>query len=159
MSDSNVKKALINSALDFLTVVTDINTESGTVSSLPIIPAANIAWENRKFEPPVSDLWSSVFYVPNNPDGRTIGVGGIDEENGFMQIDFSIPTQSGDESLNDWYDKARIFFVAGRSFQYATQNVLVISSGMTQGRVIDNYFRKSLTVFFKAQVKRTILTN
>jgi hypothetical protein len=158
MNDSNVKKALISAASDFLTVVTEIDTESGTVGSLPIISAANVSWENRKFEPPVTELWSAVFYVPNNPVGRTVGVGGIDEANGFMQIDFSIPTDSGDEQMNDWEDKARVYFVAGRSFLYAGQNVLVISSGMTQGRVIDNNFRKSLTVFFTAQVKRPILT-
>jgi hypothetical protein len=158
MNDSNVKKALITAASDFLTVVTEINTESGTVSDLPIIPAANISWENRTFEAPVTELWAAVFYVPNNPVGRTVGVGGIDEANGFMQIDLSIPTDSGDEQMNDWYDKARLYFVAGRSFLFNTQNVLVISSGMTQGRVIDNNYRKSLTVFFTAQVKRPILT-
>ena len=158
MADSNVKKALIAAASDFLTVTTSIDTESGTIADLPIILPANISWENRKFEPPITELWSSVFYVPNNPTGRTVGVGGIDEANGFIQIDLNIPTDSGDEQMNDWEDKARVYFVAGRSFLYAGQSVLVISSGMTQGRVIDNNYRKSLTVFFTAQVKRPILT-
>ena len=158
MNDSNVRKALNAAALDFLTVVTEIDTSTGTIASLPTIPTDNIAWENRKFKPPVGSLWSSVFYVPNIPEGRTVGVGGIDEINGFIQIDFNIGEDTGDGEINDWEDKARIYFTTGRSFTYDGQNVLVISSGLGQGRTVDNNFRKSLTVAFKAQLNRYILT-
>lgn len=159
MDDSNVKAALIAAAVDFLTEVTEISTESGTYSDLPTIPLEHVAWENVNFDQPTSDTWAAVFYVPNIPEGRTVGAGGFDDINGFMQIDLNIPNGSGDGGLNAWENKARKYFVAGRSFHYSGQKVLAIQSGLSQGRNVDNNFKKSLTVFFKAQLKREILTN
>ena len=158
MSDSSVRKALNTAALDFLTVVTSISTSKGVISGLPIIPASHVAWENRDFTAPQGSLWASVFFVPNVPEGRTVGVGGIDEMNGFLQIDFNVGMDAGDSELLSWEDKARIYFTAGTSFKHDNQNVLVLSAGLGQGRIIQNNFRKSLTVAFSAQLKRYIKT-
>ena len=110
------------------------------------------------FTPPNGSFWASVFYLPNQPAARTIGVKGINEINGFIQIDFNVNADSGEGELIDWEQKADMYFHAGRSFTYSGQNVLVISSGMSQGRIVDNFYRKSLTVEFRSQLKRSLIT-
>ena len=158
MNDSDVRKSLNAAALDFLTVVTEINTSSGAVTGLPIIPAKSIAWENRKFQPPVGSLWAAVFYVPNIPESRTIGLGGIDEITGFIQIDFNVGLDTGDSEFVNWEDKARLYFTSGISFDHGSHSTLVLSSGLGQGRRDGSDYTKSLTVAFKSQLNRNILT-
>tara|TARA_A200000159_G_scaffold162979_1_gene188068 strand:- start:22338 stop:22787 length:450 start_codon:yes stop_codon:yes gene_type:complete len=143
---SNEKKtqaALIDAAKTFL-------TEGDT----PTLPLASIAWENRIFDDSGKNIWSSFKYTPNQPIARTIGNGGFDDLTGFIQIDFNIPTNSGDYVLREWEDKGREFFTSGTRFENGGHSVLVTSAGMSQGRVVENYFRKSLTVGFKSQLKR-----
>jgi len=143
MSDTNVRGALIQAASDFLT--------TGT----PAIDAGAIAWENRVSDAVSNaDLWSSVFYRPNTPEARTVGFNGIDEQTGFLQIDINSPVGEGESQVNAWEDKARSFFAGGNKFTLGNISVLVTSTGMSQGRSVDNHYRKSLTIAFRAQLKR-----
>lgn len=154
MNDIKVRNALIAAAQDFLTANESINTAAGTISGLPILSADSIGWENSLFAPAEKDPWVSVFYIPNTPQGRTIGQRGYDEQTGFLQIDFNVAPDSGEAVLLDWEQKARIYFHSGRSFVFEGQSVLVTSCGMSQGRHVENFYRKSLTVSFRAQLKR-----
>ena len=154
MSSVNTRKALISGAESFLTANETISTASGAISGLPVIDAGSIAWENVKFSVGAKDPWASVFYKPNTPEGRTVGQRGYDEINGFIQIDFNTAMDKGEGALLAWEEKARIFFHAGRVLSYGGQNVLVISAGMSEGRQIDNFYRKSLTVAFRGHLKR-----
>lgn len=154
MNDTKIRKALIAGADEFLTAAASIDTTQGTVSGLPILPEDSIGWENRAFNPAGKDPWVSVFYVPNTPEGRTVGQGGQDQITGFIQIDFNIAPDQGEGPLIDWEDKARLYFHPGRSFIYSGQSVLVISSGMSQGRHVENFYRKSITVSFRGHLKR-----
>ncbi len=151
---SNIRKALVEAAQDFLIANETIVTPMETFAGLPIIPESSIAWENEKFSPRGKETWASVFYVPNVPDARTIGVGGFDSADGFMQIDFNVAPDSGEKAHMDWERKAEIYFHPGRSFFYAGHSVLVTSSGLSQGRHVENFYRKSLTVAFRSQLKR-----
>ena len=152
------RAALMQAVKDFLTTNATISTAEGVVVGLPTILDANIAWRNKKFDPSGKDLWCSVFYTPNSPVGRTVGVGGMDEINGFVQIDFNIAPDVGEGVFLKWEEKAELFFHAGRFFTYEGHSVIVTSSGMTQSRFVDNNFRQSLTVAFKSHVKRPQLT-
>lgn len=155
MNDTKIRKALIAGAKEFLTAAESIDTTTGTISGLPIIPANSVAWENRKFDDiGGKDPWASVFYRPNIPQGRTVGQRGMDQIVGFMQIDFNVTPDSGEKVLIDWEEKARIYFHPGRFFVYEGQSVLVVSSGMSQGRHVENFYRKSVTVSFRGHLKR-----
>lgn len=141
--DTNVRGALLKAAEDFLT--------TGDFA----IPKLAIAWENR-ISKAAQDfpLWASVFYRPNNPVSRTIGRNGIDQITGFLQIDLNIPLGTGEKDLIDWESKGREFFAPGNRFSLDSTSVLVTESGIGQGRSIENNFRKSYTVVFKADLKR-----
>lgn len=158
MTDANVRKALIAAASDFLVANATISTSAGDLTGLPTIDAANIAWENRNFKAFDKGLWTSVFYVPNRPEIRTIGPGGFDEISGFLQIDFNAPPDSGEKALVEWETKGRAYFHGGRFFVNGGQSVLVVSSGMSEGRIAENFYRKSFTVVFRSHLKRVVLT-
>lgn len=155
MNDTKIRKALIAGAKEFLTAATSIDTVQGTVTGLPTLSADAVGWENRSFDPAGKDPWASVFYRPNIPEGRTIGQSGFDQITGFMQIDFNIAPGQGEKPLIDWEEKARIYFHPGRFFVNEGQSVLVISSGMSQGRHVENFYRKSITVSFRGHLKRS----
>lgn len=158
IDDTKTRAALIQAAQDFLTANSTINTTEGAITDLPTIPATSIGWENKNFDTQSKEIWCSVFYRPNTPTARTIGPGGIDEVNGFMQIDFNIAPDTGENVLIDWKKKARLFFHGGRYFQFEGHSVIVTSSGMGNSRHVENYFRQSLTVAFKSHIKRPQLT-
>jgi len=157
-NDTKTRTALIAAAKDFLTVNPSIQTKSGLEENLPVLPANAIAWENRKFEFQGKGVWSSVFYRPNQPIARTIGPCGQDELSGFMQIDINVALDSGEEDLIAWERKARLFFHAGRFFTFENLAVIVTSTGMSAGRIVDTHYRKSITVAFRSHLHRTQLT-
>lgn len=155
MSATKIRKALIAGAKEFLTAAASIETTQGQVSGLPTLPADSIGRENRIFDHIGKDPWASVFYRPNTPTGRTVGQGGIDQITGFVQIDLNVAPGRGEGPLIEWEEKARVYFHPGRSFAYQGQSVLVISSGMSEGRHVDNFYRKSITVAFRGHLKRS----
>lgn len=158
INDNKVRAALIQAAEDFLTANATISTTEGDVENLPVIADTDIAWENRNFDTQAPTTWVSVFYRPNAPIARTIGPGGNDEMTGFMQIDFNIASDSGESELLPWNEKARLFFHGGRYFANSGQSVIVTSSDLSQSRLVENYFRQSLTVAFRSHLKRPQLT-
>lgn len=158
INENKVRAALIEAASDFLKENATISTTEGVVEGLPVVEAGQIAWENKNFDTQGKEIWCSVFYRPNPPVARTIGPGGFDEINGFMQIDFNVGSDSGESALLKWNQKARLFFHGGRFFRNEGHSVIVTSSNLSQTRHVENYFRQSLTVAFKSHVKRPQLT-
>lgn len=158
MKDSDVRAALMESAVAFF-AATSIVTDDETFINQPVVIPANVAWENKTFDTSNKPLWVSVYYQPNKPEVRTIGDKGYDEITGYIQIDFNIPKDSGEGGLPAWENKLRKFYHAGRVFSKDGQNVIVTSSGMSQGRHVDSFYRKSATIYFKSQLKRPKLTN
>ena len=154
MSTVKTKKALMTAAKDFLTANASIDTTAGTVTGLPTVPAASIGWESRIFQPAQKDPWMSVFYTPNTPTGRTIGPCGSDQITGFMQIDVNVAPNTETKIFDDWEEKGRIYFHSGRSFIYGGQPVIITSCGMSAGRHVNNFYRKSLTIAFRSYIKR-----
>lgn len=154
INENKIRAALIQAAQDFLTGNSTISTTEGDVEGLPTVKSDKIAWENKNFDTQGKETWCSVFYRPNPPISRTIGPGGFDEINGFIQIDFNVGTDSGEGDLLSWNQKARLFFHGGRYFQNAGHSVIVTSSSLGQSRLVENNFRQSLTVAFKSHVKR-----
>lgn len=158
IEDNKARAALIQASVDFLTATTTISTSDGSYTGLPTIPIGNIAWENRNFDTVGKDIWASVFYRPNAPAARTIGPGGFDELNGFLQIDFNTQKDIGEELMLKWREKSRLFFHGGRYFSHSGHSVIVIASDLGQSRHVENNFRQSLTVAFKSHIKRPQLT-
>ena len=142
MAESDTQGAILAAVSDFLT------------AGSPSIAAADIAWENVHFDPAGLPVWARVSFVPNQPGVVTLGSQGLDRGNGFFQIDMNIPVGTGDATLRAWYELARAYFIAGRVFTQTGQSAIVLSCGETPGRMVDNWFRKSITVFYRSDFQR-----
>lgn len=156
--DTRVRAALISAAKDFLRNNQTITTDEGDISGLPFAEKDAIAWENEAFNAYDKNFWASVFYVPNQPSVSTLGNKGKDLLTGFMQIDFNVPENTGDKTQLSWEKKAGLYFYAGRSFSNNDQTVVVTSAGVSQGRNVNKFWRKSLTVAFRSHIKRPVIT-
>jgi len=139
---NKVRTALVTASKTFLTASSSIDTSDGEITGLPTMASGKVSWENRKFSIPSNDVYASVFYVPNNPEAATIGSGGQDILTGFLQIDIDIPSGKGEKEMMSWERKAELYFPAGRSFSEDGQNVIVTSSGFSQGRQNGDTWRK-----------------
>lgn len=153
-TDSNLRAALIGAANDFLTANSSIDTETGTVSGMPTMAAGDIAWENMHFKAGNKDTWARVSLLPAASAGGTIGHGGFDQESGILQIDINIPQGKGDSELILWDTKRRVFFHGGRTFSVGGHSVLVKTSEISQGRIIEGFYRKSISVNYISYLKR-----
>ncbi len=154
IDEIKTRNAIISAAREFLTQGTSMNTRFGLIENLPTIEESSISYENKNFDTDNKPVWCSIFYVPNQPFSTTVGGCGVDEINGFLQIDFNIPPDTGESVLMDWEQKARLFFHHGRGLVLDGHSVLVTSSGMSQGSHVENNYRKSLTVAFRSRVRR-----
>ena len=142
MADSDIKKALLTAAKTFL----EAQGFTGAIH-----------WENRVFDPSGLQKWASIFHIPNQPSVVTLGTGGLDRETGFLQIDFNIPQNTGDGALNTWADAARGEFIAGKSYTFSGQTIIILNTGIGAGRNVDSWFRKSLTINYRADLTRAII--
>lgn len=113
-----------------------------------------VAYENKKFDPPKDKPWAAFFFVPIQPVVFTLGTGGYDEQRGFVQIDLNYPTDDGEKDVAAKADAIRDAFKAGFQFSYSGQEVRIVSCGRSQGRSINNYYRVSITIQFLAFIVR-----
>jgi hypothetical protein len=114
------------------------------------------AYENVAFEAPEGKNWYAFFFVPVVSRIATLGPLGMDEEQGFVQIDINVPRHQGERDLRSLHTKVRTCFPPASSLIYDGQSVSLLSVSRSGGREVDGYFRISSTVRWKAQVPRTV---
>lgn len=139
MADSDIKKALVTAAKTFL----EAQGFTGAIQ-----------WENKTLDPGGLPKWASIFFVPNQASVVSLGTGGLDRQTGFMQIDFNVPQNTGDGAFNAWEDAARAEFIAGKSYTLNGISTIIINAGFGPGRNVDSWFRKSLTISYRADLTR-----
>lgn len=118
------------------------------------IAAGATAWPNKDFDPAGKAIWAKVSHVPNTPTVATLGRGGRDRGTGFVQIDLNVPEGTGDGALRAWENLARAAFIAGGTLTQSGQVVRIISCGIGQGRTVDNWWRRSITVVYRSDFTR-----
>lgn len=109
---------------------------------------------NVKYEPAGDTPWARLSFIPNQPSVASLGAGGKDEIDGFVQIDLNFPMGSGSLAAETKADFYRTLFPAGARFSYNGQEVLVTSCGISSGRIIDSWYRVSVTIAWYAQLQR-----
>lgn len=116
--------------------------------------SAKTEFENLAFTPPTAEAWASFYFVPSQPVVATLGTRGDDRYDGFVQIDLNYPLNSGANPVRAMGDSITNRFTAGRRFSYSGQEVVIVSCGCSQGRVVNSFYRVSVTVVFYAFVTR-----
>lgn len=141
MSQNKIKKTVMQSAADAL----------ATISGF--IVGTSVAWPSISFSP-LTEAWVKVSYMPSKSSTQTFGIGGENEQLGILQIDVSIPTNSGDKEQDRILTVLESFYVPGVSVTLNGQPVSFISCDRSNGRHIDGFWRVSLSVGFRARYSR-----
>lgn len=115
---------------------------------------AKTQYENLAFTTPTGEAWAAFYFVPSQPVVATLGAGGSDRLDGFVQIDLNYPANKGTKDVRDKADALRSLFTAGARFSYSGQEVIVASCGRSQGRIVNGFFRVSVTIVFYAHITR-----
>lgn len=111
-------------------------------------------YENRDFTKPNGLPWASVYFVPADPVVSSLGDDGLDEYDGFLQIDLNYVRNEGRAMSRAHYDILREHFKPGAGHEYAGQLVTSTGCAMTQGREVDGWYRVSVSCFFRAYISR-----
>lgn len=118
-------------------------------------PEAYIAYENIVFDPPNGIPWAKVFFMPNPPVVASLGTTGSDLVDGFVQIDLNWPQNSGTFDIGEVAEQIRNLFTAGSRPAYCGQEVVIKSCGRSQGRIVNGFYRISVTITFYAHINRS----
>lgn len=113
-----------------------------------------VCWENTTFAAPDSSPWLAVFFVPVDNSVNTLGPTGLDEEIGFLQIDVNYPKGGGESDMRATLEKIRRCFYNGRRITFDGQMVTILSASSSGGRIVDNHYRKSITVRWRTYIQR-----
>lgn len=124
------------------------------IKMLDLIPV--VSWPNKKFTPPPS-TWIRVTYMPSQDFTETLGEGGEQELLGIVQIDVNILTDTGEKTQNLILAQLEAYFVPGKRFTYQSQTVNFVSCNRSSGRIVDSFFRVSISVNFYARYFRPAL--
>lgn len=116
-------------------------------------PPVEVAWPNKKFKTPAGS-WIRVSYMPSQDSTETLGEGGEQELLGIIQLDVNILTDIGEKTQNLILGQLEAYFVPGKRFTYKSQTVNFVSCNRSSGRIIDSFFRVSLSVSFYARYFR-----
>lgn len=117
-----------------------------------------LATENEEFDPsieaPNGETWCKFTFSPNTPEVKTLGTNGEDEVTGFAQFDINIKPGTSDSETFDYYETLRLAFSAGSYLTYGSDAVLITSCGLSQGRRLDEIYRKSVRIFWRSDITR-----
>lgn len=111
-------------------------------------------WENVEFDPAGKAVWYRFFFFPNVPRVAELGSAGSDANEGFVQIDVSVPLGGGDKVARERADAIRSAFTAGARLIKNNVNVIVTSCGQSAGRQVGNFYRVSLSIYWETRLRR-----
>lgn len=120
-------------------------------TSLGATPAA---YENEPFTKPSGAKWAQVYFLPNVPSVETLGAEGQDFVDGIVQIDLNYPVETGTADGRSDFESIRAAFPAGARPVYSGQEVIIRNCGRSPGRVVDGWYRLSITITWYALIPR-----
>lgn len=120
--------------------------------------AANLGldtcYENEDFETTPDTFWIKFSFVPNMPEVHCLGRDGLDLITGFAQFDINGPLGIGEKQHMSYAEALKNVFPTGESFTYNEQVVKIKTTGRSQGRVVEGFYRVSVTIAWYAYLQR-----
>lgn len=101
------------------------------------------AYPNAQFVRPSSGPWAAVFVIPAQT--AALSLTDSDEMAGVFQIDLNYPLNSGAGAAQSKADAIRSHFKRGT----VTDGVIIEESSVSQGLVVDGYYRLSVSVQYR----------
>jgi hypothetical protein len=118
------------------------------------LTGVSTSYANAKFTPPAGAKWASIHFLPNRPEVETLGAAGEDMVTGILQIDMNYPQGTGTSAARTDFETIRSGFSAGTRLTSSTQVVTVVNCGKSQGRLVDEWYRVSSTIYWYALIPR-----
>jgi len=115
------------------------------------------AYEGVSFEPASGADWAAVFVLPAINEPITLGIGGEDEEEGILQIDFNVPEGDTTAGLLGYADTVQSVMVAGQSFTQNTTSVYIRNVDRTNIRAVDGWLRITLNIIWYSRYTRATI--
>lgn len=113
-------------------------------------PSAQVAHENARFNRPAKLPWAQLTFLPTTPSQAELGNDGLHRMDGVFQIDLNYPVNTGAGEVGAKYDQIRQAYRQAGTLTYSGQVVTIRSCGRSPGRLVDNAYRVSLTVYWYA---------
>lgn len=118
------------------------------------IAGIGVEYENAQFTPTANTKWAKLHFSPNVPTVETLGRGGENRGDGFLQIDINYPRGTGTAQPDSDADEIAASFPAGTQFSYDGQVVEITKCGPGPGRMDDQWYRVTTTVYWTALIPR-----
>lgn len=119
--------------------------KSALVSHLESI-GASITFNYPNLKQSTEIPCGDVSFHFNQPEVVTLGSGGEDNHDGFMQILLKYPVGQGDGAILAMADQIRQEFLAGQKCQYGDQVVTIINCGIGLFDTWDSKFVCPITI-------------
>ena len=113
-----------------------------------------ISWENVSFNTPSTGPWIKCAFMPGKSVPTTLGRQGQDRVNGIFQIDLNYPEGNGEADAAAMYESIRTLFWAGLRLTNNGQVVVIMACSRIQGRIVNNFYKISVTVEFYTFLNR-----
>ena len=130
---------------------------SQLINNLPAgLTTADVAFENKKFNPANRDLWLAAYYIPatSDPLGKTSA--DFDDERGFYQVSVFVSLNSDDYDNRqlEAIDQIKSAFRYNTELVYNDQVVYITSAEANAGVESEAWFQRDLTINFLTFTQR-----
>ena len=117
-------------------------------ASIPNITSADIAFENRDFDPANKSLWLSCYFIPATTDmmGKTPASG--DEQRGIFQVSVFVALNNNeyDNVQLQTIDSVLSAFQYNSSTVYNDQKVDILESTVNNGTENESWFKRDISI-------------
>lgn len=142
MSFEKIRKALTTKAVELL--------QAAPISILQ----KNIVAGNMPSPAPGDAKWAQILFTTREPSVATLGTGGQDKVTGVLFVNIRVPLDHGELDGVKAIDAFRAALPAGFRLTFGGVEVVVLSIGAVDGRVVDAYWRTDITIPFRAFIQR-----
>ena len=121
------------------------------INNLPSgLTTADIAFENRKFDPSGKDLWLAAYFIPASTEMMGKSATDKDEQRGIFQISVfvSLNSEEFDNAQLTAIDELISAFKYNTQMVYNTQTVTTLESTVNTGSESEAWYQRDISVSY-----------
>ena len=119
------------------------------INNLPTgLTTADIAFENKNFNPANKPLWLAAYFIPATTDATAKSSASSDEDRGVFQVSVfvSLNNEDYDNTQLQAIDQLRSAFKYNTQIVYTTQTVQTLDSTLNNGTENESWFKRDISV-------------